>query len=663
VHNYLYHGGDKLKFDDVSAGNDMVKESMSSGTVAVDLDNDGDLDLVTNNMDEQASVYQNLTMENAGDKKPSFIDIALKYTKANADGIGAKVFLRSQKQVDHQEVQTSTAYASTQNNTLQFTFLPGDKPLELMIIWPDNSYQFIKDFRLNKNSVIKYNKVLTHSTGDIETIISSFIQKKQQFTYTKVKAKVLADVHVFETPDFNYYSLLPHTYLPRTPAIAVSDANKDGYDDIYLGGIAGDEKYILSGTANGTFNKTTVDAFSAYKDFGDNEAQWVDVNNDGLPDLIVLSANNPFQDKAKQMQPRLYINKGNFKFEYKALPTVNDMAPRMFIYDFNGDGLKDVFLTSTLSFKNYTAPAASVVLLNKGNGNFAAAAKGVFSEITSIRYITSVTTPDIDKNGTPDIVITSEWQPVQIFLNRNKKLVKLNSDILANEKGWWQSALITDMDGDGKADLLAGNWGTNNKYNVSDNQPLYAYNNDLDGDGKNDLILSYFYKGSYYPFRPKNDLELELPYIKKEFLSYQKMADKTTSEIFKDKLNDSSRLTANQFSSIFISDILNAKKITLLPYLYQQAPVRSVTALNNTQGDVLLNGNFWGVTPYEGKYDALGLVTLNYNKQSKQFSAPEYWLNPLLNSQELSGLYPIKIAHGIGYVTITYEGKLLLITR
>ena len=285
VHNYLYRGSEKLKFNDVSASNDMAEASMSSGTISVDLDNDGDLDLVTNNMDEPAFIYQNLTMEKAGNKKPAYINIGLKFTKANLDGIGAKIFVKSQKQVDHQEVQTSTAYASTQNSTLQFTFLPRDKPVEMMIIWPDNSYQIIRSFSLNKKTVISYNKAQTQPTNDISGIINTYLQNKQDFSYINVKAKVLADVHTFETTDFNYYSLLPHTYLPHTPAIAVSDANKDGYDDIYVGGIAGDEKYILAGSTNGGFNKITVDDFAAFKTYGDTNAQWLDVNNDG-PEMI-----------------------------------------------------------------------------------------------------------------------------------------------------------------------------------------------------------------------------------------------------------------------------------------------------------------------------------------------------------------------------------------
>ncbi|MBB5397591.1 VCBS repeat-containing protein [Mucilaginibacter sp. AK015] len=663
VHNYLYHGEDKLKFEDVSAGNDMKDPSISAGAVAVDLDNDGDLELVTNNMDAPAYIYQNMTMENSKDTKPSFMKLSVKYTKANPDGIGAKLFMRSVKQVDHQEIQTSTAYESTQGNNLLFTFLPGDKPVELMVLWPDNSYQLIRDFALNKKTVITYVKEKTQTVADVGQFITGYIQGHSEFTYTDVKANVLATLQPFETPDFNYYNLLPHTYLPHTPAIAVADANNDGMDDIYVGGIAGEEKYILAGNKGGTFKKITVEAFNQFKGHGDTEAQWADINNDGLPDLIVLTANHPFIEFEKTTPPRLFINKGNFKFEYQALPKVNALVSKILVYDFDGNGQKDLFFSSTIPFRDYTMAATSVVLLNKGGGDFSVAPAKQFADLTGIRFISNISTADIDHNGADDIIISSEWQPVQIFLNKNKKLVKFSSALLDGQTGWWQSAIVTDIDGDGKADLLAGNWGANNKYNVNPDQPLYAYNNDVDKDGKNDLILSYFYKGEYYPFRPKNDLEQELPYLKKEFLSYQKMADKTTSEIFKDNLTDSGRLTANQFSTIFISDVLNAKEITALPYLYQQAPVRSILPINNKQGDVLLSGNFWGVVPYEGKYDALGLVTAHYDRRAKQFAMPEYWLNDMFNSQEITHLYPYKNNNGSSYIITTYDGKLMLITK
>lgn len=662
VHNYFYHGENQLKFTDASSVNDMQQASISAGSVAVDLDNDGDLDIVTNNMDEPAYIYNNTTMEGRKENKPAYLKYAVKYNLLNRDGIGTKFFLKSKDHIDHQEIQTSNAYESNLNNELLFTFSPGDKPESLLVVWPDNSYEVINDFKPGQKTILTYNPQIVDNRKPAAEVIDAFIISKKQFDYKPIQAKLLVTVKTFDTPDFNYYSLLPHTYLQHTPAVAVADVNGDGIDDIYVGGIADEEKYILAGDKSGGFTKVKVPVLDQYKNTADEQANWADVNNDGKPDLIVISANHPFLETEKLVQPRLYLNKGNFQFEYQPLPKLNYQASKITLFDFNGDGLNDILFTSAVSFKDYTAVVPSSVLINKGSGKFEISHDKTYNEITNLQYVTSITTTDIDGNGKPDLLITAEWQPVYIFLNDGKKLNRLSLPVLDKEKGWWQSAMITDVDGDGKADLIAGNWGLNNKYNVTADQPLFAYNNDLDKDGKNDLILSYFYKDLYYPFRPKNDLEQELPYLKKEWLSYQKMADKTTSEIFKDKLDDSNRLSVNQFNSVFVSDVLHVASVKSLPYLYQQAPLKSMLKADN--GDVLLNGNFWGVVPYEGKYDALGLVNLHYNKQDKQFDEPTYFVNGAINPQEITYLVPVKTkSNTSSYLAVTYDGRLMLLSK
>ncbi|WP_161964402.1 FG-GAP repeat domain-containing protein [Mucilaginibacter endophyticus] len=662
VHNYFYHGDDKLKFTDASSTNDMQQPSISAGSVAVDLDNDGDLDIVTNNMDEPAYIYNNTTIENSKENKPTYLKYTVKYNLLNRDGIGTKLFLKSKKHIDHQEIQTSNAYESNLNNELLFTFAPDDKPESLLVVWPDNSYELIKDFNPGQKSILRYNPQTIDNRKPVTEVIDAFISDRKQLDYKPIQSRLLASVKTFDTPDFNYYSLLPHTYLQHTPALAVADINNDGIDDIYVGGIVDEEKYILAGDKSGGFKKIKVPLFDQYKNTADEQAIWADVNNDGKPDLIVISANHPFLETEKLVQPRLYINKGNFQFEYQPLPKLNYQASKITLFDFNGDGLNDILFTSAVSFKDYTSVVPSSILLNKGNGVFEISRSKTYDEVTNLQYVTSITATDIDHNGKPDLLITAEWQPVYIFLNDGKTLKRFSSPVLDKEKGWWQSAMVTDVDGDGKADLIAGNWGLNNKYNVTADQPLYAYNTDLDKDGKNDLILSYFYKDLYYPFRPKNDLEQELPYLKKEWLSYQKMADKTTSEIFKDKLDDNNRLSVNQFNSIFVSDVLHASSMVPLPYLYQQAPLKSL--LKDSNGDILLNGNFWGVVPYEGKYDALGLANLRYNKQNKQFDTPTYLINAAVNSQEITYLAPVKTSTNANtYLAVTYDGRLMLLSK
>ena len=661
THHFLYLGDEDLKFTDVSFQNDMKQPGISSGSIAVDLDNDGDLEIVTNNMDEPASIFKNLTIEHHKKGVPNFLKYAVKYSKANPDGIGTRFFLKSGSEIDHQEIQTSNAYESTQSANLYFTFLPKERPTELLIVWPDNSCQFIKNFNLNTKQIINYNAKLVKKTTDLPKLINEFLKDRRQLNNEQVAPKQLATVKTSEITDFSYYSLLPHSYLPHTPAIAVADINSDGIEDIYVGGLAGEEKYLLMGSKDGGYSKVNVLQFKNDIAYSDAGAEWVDVNHDGKPDLIVLSANPPFTWADKIAQPRLYINKGNLQFEFKSMPRLSNQASKVFVFDFNDDGLPDIFFTSSISYRDYTAYVPSTIFLNTGKGDFVAASKDQFFQITDIPYITNITSGDIDHNGNQDLVITSEWQPIHIFLNDGKKLSELVSPLLDNLKGWWQSAIISDVDNDGKEDLIAGNWGLNNKYNVTASHPLYAYNTDLDKDGKNDLLLSYFYKGQYYPFRPKNDLEQELPYLKKEWLSYLKMADKTTGAIFKEKLDDKNKLAANTFESVFISDVLHAETSKPLPYLYQQAPIRSIIKQGNTTSKFLINGNFFGVVPYEGKYDALGLISLNYDVKNKAFSIPEYLIHPAFNFQEITFIHQMQGANSKDLILLTYDGKLMLV--
>ncbi|HEY1006236.1 MAG TPA: VCBS repeat-containing protein, partial [Sphingobacteriaceae bacterium] len=329
--------------------------------------------------------------------------------------------------------------------------------------------------------------------------------------------------------------------------------------------------------------------------------------------------------------------------------------------DFNGDGLKDMLMVGSVSFRNYTGEPATRLLLNKGQGRFEFAPRESFAEVAGLRFIKDITCSDINQDGREDLIVAAEWQPISVFLNTGKSYKSWSSPALNELRGWWQTVQVADVDNDGKADLLAGNWGINNKFNVAPGQSLFAYNNDLDRDGKNDLILSYHHQGKYYPFRPKNDLEVELPYLKKEWLGYMKMADKTTDEIFSDRLDGSAKLEANTFKTVWVKDFLNQGEVRELPYPVQQAPVLSFQqAVNGSdQQEWVINGNFSGVIPYEGKYDAVGLMTIRYDRNSGAFGKPKYWVNPLFNFEHLEVMKPLKQSGGAGWLIITYDGKLL----
>ncbi|MBS7563004.1 VCBS repeat-containing protein [Mucilaginibacter sp. Bleaf8] len=661
VHSYLYKGSKNLRYSDISSVNAMQDTASSAGAVAVDLDNDGDLEIVTNNLNEPAFIYKNTTINGKGLSKHKYITYQVNYKNNNRGGVGAKLYLKSQKSVDHQEFQTTTAFQSNQSNRLLFTFADDDSPKELLIVWPDNSYQLEANFNLNKLNTITYKDDKVSHMTDIEGVITRFLNNNAGFNSKPVMVSQLAQLNLNETPDFNYAYLLPHTYLPRTPAIAVADIDNDGNDDIYVGGMAGDKKYLLIADNKGSYQKSFPLAFAPYQEAADADAKWCDFNNDHLPDLIVQSANHPFSDSSSLLQPRLFINKGKYQFEYVPLPKINRQTAGITIIDINGDGLKDILLQGSISFRNYTAKRPSELLINKGNGQFQLAANNLYQKLRDISFISDIKAADVDGDGREDLVVAAEWQPPMIFLNQSGRLVRLKLPAMDGLKGWWQSILVTDLNHDGKQDLIAGNWGSNNKYNVAPGASLYAYNQDLDNDQKNDLILSYNYARKYYPFRPKNDLEQELPYLKKEWLSFRKMSNKTTQEIFGNKMKPDAQLEANTFKTIFVSDIMHAAKVTELPWLYQQAPVRSISEIDHQK--VLFNGNFFGVIPFEGRYDALGLASATFNTKTQTFSAPTYWVNSQINFQELASLQPVKNKDKKNLLAVTYDGRLVLFSE
>ncbi len=658
VHNFLFSGGKNLKFTDISANNDMDNPSASAGAIAVDLDNDGDLEIITNNMDEPAFIYENLSINPKSESKPHFLKLTVKYKKGNPDGIGTKVFVKTDQNVDHQEIQTTTAFQSNQSKLLWFSVAAKENIKELLIIWPDNSYEIVKNSKLGEVNKIIYSEGKTIKSTEVGKVIEQFIGNKKQFNSAKENLKLVANLKPNTVPDFNFSFLFPHQYRPQTPPIAIGDVNNDGFDDIYIGGLEGADKYILLANKNGSFTKLVVDEFKNATNFTDESAVFSDIDGDGDADLIVTSLSHPFADAKKIAQPRIYVNNGNRTFTLKTLPAIKSQTTKIVLFDFNADGYDDIFLPGAVSFRSYNAKNTSYILLNDKKGNFKASSDQKYEVIKSINYIKDVSVNDINGDKKDDLLIAAEWQPLQVFLNDGQNLKKLSLGKADYLKGWWQSVLVNDYNSDGKPDIFAGNWGLNAKFEATKKNPLYAFNKDMDNDGRNDFILSYHYKGKYYPFRPKNDLEMEMPYMKKEWLSYQKMADKTTEEIFKITTDNPSKLEANYFESVFISDILGEKKIVPLPNIYQQAPITSAMQLSNNE--ILVNGNFWGTMPYEGKYDAMGLLMLNFDKQKNSFSMPFFKFNSAINFNEITYLKPIKSIKRNSYLVLTNDGRLYL---
>ncbi|RZL99749.1 MAG: VCBS repeat-containing protein, partial [Pedobacter sp.] len=350
------------------------------------------------------------------------------------------------------------------------------------LVWPDNSYQLVKDFSTGKKLVITYKKENTQTASNIGEVINGLISDKKQFTYVDVKADTLGSVKPFETLDFNYYGLLPHGYFPHVPAMAVADVNNDGIEDLYIGGIAGEEKYLLAGGKDGKFTKVAVDAFTPSKELGDLNAVWLDANSDGLQDLMVVSASHPFFEVEKRNQPRLYINKGNFKFEditaTAQVAGTADWCSGVTMADVNGDGWLDIYV-SAISGK-FGLKGQNQLFINNKNATFTESAAAYGLDIES--YAGQSAFFDYDHDGDLDCYVLNQsdrpYQNIVDTSNRRKYDPHAGDKLLRNDlntgskkftdvsaqAGIYQSSLgyglgiaVADLNNDGWDDIYIGN--------------------------------------------------------------------------------------------------------------------------------------------------------------------------------------------------------------
>ncbi|MBY0482864.1 MAG: VCBS repeat-containing protein [Chitinophagaceae bacterium] len=612
-HPYLFMGDGKLKFQDMSADWGIAKmKGYYTGAAYADLDNDGNLDMIINAINSPAVILKN----NA--PKKNYLSILFKGDGMNSFGISTKAYVFEKGRMQYQELMLTRGFQSSSDTRLHFG-LDSTKNIDsILIVWPDQKYQTLKNITANKQIIISQK-----DAGGVFNYTSYFKPAEEMYTDISSKINVNWKHQENDFVDYNAQYLIPHAQSTRGPKIAVADVNGDGLDDFYVCGASGELGALMIQTKDGKFVQSTLKISNRIKMTEEVDAVFFDANNDGFPDLYVVSGGNEYADNNPALLDQLYMNdgKGNFTQSQNAIPKIYKNKSCVTAADFDKDGDIDLFVGGLAEAKKYGIPQDSYLLINDGKGNFTKADKSII-QLDTLGIVTTASFTDINKDGWPDLVVTGEWMPMKIFMNHQGKYTETD---ISKSTGLWQTVYATDVNGDGFPDLLAGNWGHNSKLYAGKNGPLKLYVKDFDKNGTLEQIMCYTVDGKEYTFLAKDELERALPVLKKAYLKYDEVAGKTVQYMFYDLFNEYRELQAETLgSACFLNDGKGNFTKMDLPDALQYAPVFSFAhATAQDKGSFLAAGNFYGVIPYEGRYDALLPTSFSFNSKLNQFQTGE----------------------------------------
>ena len=649
--NYIFEGGSDLVFKDRSAAWGFKEQTLSQGAMYADLDGDGDLDIITNNMNEPAGIYKNNTREKFPDNH--YLNVRLKGKSPNTFAIGAKVFVFNDQRILFKQLQPGRGFMSSGEFLLNFGLGKNNKVDSMVIIWPDNTFQTLKNIAADTLTDIVYNRKNNDTIAHPSVFINQLLNTEDHSAFTDITGKLGNNFKHHEDVyfDFNDQWFIPHQSSALGPKIAVGDVNKDGLEDFFVCGAKNQSGKIYVQQKNGSFKPSPDSAaFVANKASEEVNAVFFDADGDADLDLYVVSGGNVYTGITPLLNDKLYINdgKGNFSAS-DGLPAMNENKSAVSVADFDHDGDPDIFVGGRSVSRNYSKIPDSYLLVNDGKGKFNFAEAGITRELRQLGIVTDASWTDVDKDGWPDLVVTGEWMAPLLYKNDHGTLRKtaLTPDD-QDMKGWWCSVKTADLNADGFEDILLGNYGLNSKLKASREYPLKMYSLDFNHIGLDQQILAVANDGKYYPFLNKEELESQLPYLKRAFLKYGEMAGKTVEEIFKEKLDEATVFTATTFASVvLINDGKGRFNIAHLPAPLQWSPVFAFTTGDfNKDGktDFLAGGNFYGTRPYEGRYDAMPL-TLYYGENKGRFRAELPFPEVLKNiNGEVRCIQPIGLA-------------------
>lgn len=591
VHNYVFQGGKNLNFIDRS-GQWTVKDTLFSGATALgDFDNDGDLDIVVNNIDHPASLYINKT-----DQGANYLKLKFKLEGKNPFGIGTKVFSYHQGKQQYKELYSIRGFQSSSEPIIHFGYGDTNKIDSLKIVWPNNTFQVLKDIEANQTLVI--------SPENTKPYTSQKTKSGQPEFFKKVANDLGIDfLHKEDNySDFNRQKLIPYQFSDRGPATAVGDLNNDGLEDIFFGGSKYSPSTVFFAT-DSTYVKKKVKGIAKDSIKEDVSAVIADFNNDKKNDLFVGSGGADFFDTHKPLLDSYYIQSGG-TLVAEELPEYFENVSVVAPFDLDNDGDLDLFIGSQMTTNDFGRFPNSHLLINN-DGQFQMSKTKVLDDLG---MVTDAVWDDFDEDGTKDLIVVGEWMQPIFLKNNNGSLTKVSSPLDNSLNGLWKKIVPFDIDADGDTDYLLGNWGTNSKFKASEEAPMRIYYGDFDHNGQSETITAIKKNGQYYPLEGLDALASQMVSLRKKFTTYSSFAGKSIEEIFdKETLKKTKILEVEELRSGYLENNRGNYRFKPFGPEMQTAPLLSFLPFDfddDGELEVLAAGNYFGVKPYHGRLDS-----------------------------------------------------------